>query len=252
MLDTQALELYFYVRISSVLGNNTPCIGKFYTLHRAMVPRNPGVDKEYIKSHFQDVIGKIYTPYDNKEYYSLALDKSDPEGNNDNLLTELGKYFFITDEIKLGQDPSEILQNMKAEGGKKSEILTSEMTSNLDERCVLTGYVGRKEANFVDFGEHKAKSFDMKYLPNVNLLPVKYFLPMVGGFIDGMYKVNKVSLKMVKILNDENQQEEKVLIHLDLDSSFIKFGTEQVLVYKDKLGSGQLHTLNKIVDIYFD
>ena len=75
---------------------------------------------------------------------------------------------------------------------------------------------------------------------------------MVGGIIDGMYKVNKVSLKMVKILNEENQQEEKVLIHLDLDSSFIKFGTDQVLVYKEKLGSGQLHTLNKIVDVYFD
>ena len=76
---------------------------------------------------------------------------------------------------------------------------------------------------------------------------------MVSGFIDGLYKINKISLKRVKTFNEETQEEqERVLIHLDLDRSFIKFGTEQVLVYKDKLGSGQLHTLNKIVDFYFN
>lgn len=227
-------------------------IEKKFSFH-ALAPRNPGIDKVYIRSHFQDVLGKIYTPYSNKEYYSLALDRSDPEGNNEELLDELSKHFYITEEIQLGQDPSKILQNMKLEDGPRVNVLTSEMMHDMSERCVLTGYIGHAERNFEDFGNHKANSFDMKYLPNINLLSIKYFLPMVSGFIDGLYKVNKLSLKRVKTFNEETQEEQEiVLIHLDLDRSFIKFGTEQVFVYKDKLGSGQLHTLNKIVDFYFN
>ena len=40
----------------------------------------PGVDaRQYFKTHFQDILGKTYTPYDSEEVYSLALDRKDPE-----------------------------------------------------------------------------------------------------------------------------------------------------------------------------
>jgi hypothetical protein len=77
---------------------------------------------------------------------------------------------------------------------------------------------------------------------------------MVGGFIDGMYKVSKISLrtKTVQAEDDSSQTIEKVFVHFDFDKDYIKFGDNKILVFKDYLGSGQLHTLKKIMDLYFN
>jgi hypothetical protein len=52
---------------------------------------HPDVDAEiYIKEHFQEVLGKIYTPYSNKNIFSLALETDDKyKENNATLLAEL-------------------------------------------------------------------------------------------------------------------------------------------------------------------
>jgi hypothetical protein len=63
--------------------------------------------KHYIKTHFQDILGKMYTPFDNTDYYSLALDKSDSD-NNDKLLEELRKHFYVI-ECSLGDNPEPII-----------------------------------------------------------------------------------------------------------------------------------------------
>ena len=70
---------------------------------------HPNVDaKTYLKEHFQQTLGKIFTPFGNDEIFSLALDKSDPEGNNEELLAELRKHFFVV-ENGIGEDPTEPL-----------------------------------------------------------------------------------------------------------------------------------------------
>lgn len=76
----------------------------------------PGEDgKEYIKTHFQDVLGKMYSPFENTDYYSLALDRNDEE-NNAALLKELRKHFYVV-ECPLGDNPKErIDQKIKEQG----------------------------------------------------------------------------------------------------------------------------------------
>ena len=78
---------------------------------------HPGVDaKAYIKEHFQDVLGKIYAPYGDKNVLSLALDKDKAyKGENDALLTELRKHFYV-EGIDIGENPAEKLEQAKAEG----------------------------------------------------------------------------------------------------------------------------------------
>ena len=78
----------------------------------------PGVDaRQYFKTHFQDVLGKTYTPFADNEIFSLALDKEDPEENNAMLLAELEKFFFIK-PCKLGVNPEPIIEEArKTEGG---------------------------------------------------------------------------------------------------------------------------------------
>ena len=74
---------------------------------------HPGVDaKKYIKEHFQDVLGKIYTLFKNETVFSLALESKNPESVA--IRTELGKYFYIK-ELALGDDPISAINAAKAE-----------------------------------------------------------------------------------------------------------------------------------------
>ena len=60
--------------------------------------------KKYLQKHFQQTLGKVFTSFNNNQIFSLALDKDDPEGNNEELLTELRKHFFIIDN-SIGNNP---------------------------------------------------------------------------------------------------------------------------------------------------
>lgn len=102
----------------------------------AMTARPTTDASTYIKTHFQDVLGKIYTPFDNQHIFSLALDKADPEGNNTALLKELGRHFYV-EPCALGEDPHTALAT-QTKGGttpvQRSGILMV-MLENYDLRA---------------------------------------------------------------------------------------------------------------------
>ena len=64
---------------------------------------------QYMREHFKLILGKVFTPYNDKDYYSLALDSSDEfKEENDTLIALLSQDFNIK-PCELGQDPSKIL-----------------------------------------------------------------------------------------------------------------------------------------------
>lgn len=67
----------------------------------------PGVSApEYIKAHFQDVLGKVYRPFGKKHIYALALDNNERFAEeNASLKARLSEYFDIVD-YTLGKDPT--------------------------------------------------------------------------------------------------------------------------------------------------
>lgn len=87
----------------------------------AMKP-HPDVDgEEYIKSHFKQVLGKVYSPFADDEVFSLALSNAAEEkAGNDELLGELRRSFYVT-ECKLGAQPDEALAPVVAQGYEPSE-----------------------------------------------------------------------------------------------------------------------------------
>ncbi len=94
----------------------------------------PGVDaRQYFKTHFQDILGKIYTPYNEEDIYSLALDKTNPEGNNDELIAELRQYFFV-EPCGLGKNPKPIVDAAISRSG----AATAKVNAPLDD-LVLVG-----------------------------------------------------------------------------------------------------------------
>ena len=72
--------------------------------------------RKYLQEHFQQTLGKVFTPFNNSQIFSLALDKTDPEGNNEELLAELRNHFFII-ENSIGNNPegtiAEVVENEK-------------------------------------------------------------------------------------------------------------------------------------------
>ena len=108
---------------------------------------HPSVDAElYIKEHFQDVLGKIYAPYSDKNVLSLALDKDESfKSENDALLAELRKHFYVED-IKIGENPTEKLEVAKVKYDEILDNLYGEAKDLIkDDVYVLIGYYKNKE-----------------------------------------------------------------------------------------------------------
>lgn len=145
-------------------------------------------DAAYIKTHFQQVLGKIYTSFSqDKSIYSLALENADKyKSENEALLSELRKHFFV-EPCGLGRDPLEVLPEVTASGSGK-------MPADAAEKNVLTCLVRKTDNNFKSYNEHNGKSYTMERIPTINLMGIKYLLPMVGGMIDGYYEIERMAI----------------------------------------------------------
>ena len=108
----------------------------------------PGVDaKKYFKTHFQEVLGKTYTPFADNTIFSLALDKDDPEENNEQLLADLRK-FFIVKPCRLGEKPELII-----EAARKTEGASIPATDKEGILMVMMENYDTKSKTFLSSGK---------------------------------------------------------------------------------------------------
>lgn len=111
---------------------------KFYAM-----TAHPNVDAtQYIEENFKEVLGKLYQPFPNKEFFSLALDSNEKyKEENDQLLDELKKHFYV-EECRIGTDPTEILEGAKAITpvpvgiSKQKTGVLMVMMENFADKCV--------------------------------------------------------------------------------------------------------------------
>lgn len=195
----------------------------------------PGVDDAaYIKTHFQQVLGKMYAPFaQDKHIYSLALERSDQyNAENDALLSELRQHFFVK-PCALGRDPLEVLP-------KVSTVGTGIMPTCAGEKNVLTCLVRKTDDNFKNYFEHNGKSYIMERIPAINLMGVKYLLPMVGGMIDGYYEIER----MVFV---DNKGVPGLRLRL---GNYHNIGDKWVHIYRTKMQPGELISLDYTMKMY--
>ena len=100
---------------------------------------------EYIQDHFQQLLGKIFTPYDDRgtqRYYSLALDNGEQfAGENATILSQLKDSFYVV-PCKLGDDPKTLLPEVAplTEGIQvPSSFLTMHYLERYLDKTVLVG-----------------------------------------------------------------------------------------------------------------
>ena len=122
---------------------------------------------DYMRTHFQEVNGKIYTPYGVNNIYSLALTHEEDENSNAykanlSLREQLAKYFAIVPlaktsdsigQLKLGDNPNPVLQPIVAAGREQMadsyvqpQWLTEHHLENYKEDGITIGFY-RDEAH---------------------------------------------------------------------------------------------------------
>ena len=195
----------------------------------------PGVDDAaYIKTHFQQLLGKIYTPFSqDKSIYSLALENADKyKSENNALLSELRKHFFV-EPCALGRDPLEVLPEITASG-------SGNMPANAAEKNVLTCLVRKTDDNFKSYYEHNGKSYTMERIPTINLMGIKYLLPMVGGMIDGYYEIERMAFV-------DNKGVPGLRLRL---GEYHHIGDKWVHICRTKMQPGELISLDYTMKMY--
>ena len=195
----------------------------------AMRPLPSVNTKEYVETHFRQVLGKVYTPFEEENIFSLALDKKD-EKNNEVLLAELRKNFTVK-ECSLGTDPHEVLPD---------EDHVPVVSAGSDEKNILTCLVRKTDDVFKAFAQHKGKTYIMERIPSINLMGIKYLLPMVGGKIDGYYDVERIGF------TDKN---DKPALRLRI-GEYHSLGDKWVQIYGIKMQPGELISLNYTLNMY--
>ena len=225
-------------------------LNRLYTF-RILQPRE-GMDcYGFIQENFHLLNGKIYRPKVNSNYLVLALMKDEePEfwkllsintenvrseiRNNKELLDSLQTHFHVSSPFELETDfHVDPIDNI----GSLEELPKREVKN------VLTGVVRKSDKDFSIFIEHQAGIYTMQKIPSINLMDVEYFLPMVGGCIDGYYKVEKLYFSTYK----ENGIDYPCL-KLKL-GDYINVGTEWVNIYSI-MRSGEVISMYDIFKMY--
>lgn len=185
--------------------------------------------KEYIMTHFKQVLGKIYTPFADKDVISLALDKKD-EARNKELLDQLERSFVVR-RCSLGENPEDVLPPIESMTVK---------TAASHEKNVLTCLVRMTDDTFKSFAEHRGKTYVMERIPAINLMGIKYLLPMVGGKIDGYYDVQRIAIA-------DNNGSAALRIRL---GEYHPLGEEWIHIYRTKMQPGELISMDYTIKMY--
>ena len=139
---TQEIRNIFRENINQVLQ-------KQYDFY-AMTPLE-GIDAEdFLKENFQQLLGKVFTPYDiegPQQYYSLALDQDSKYLKENEYVLNLVESGFNCKPCRLGQDPREVLPSVvqPAKPSMPTSLLTTHHIQRYPNQHFLIGCYHTKE-----------------------------------------------------------------------------------------------------------
>lgn len=117
---------YFRTEIQNLLNKDF----NFY----ALAPHTDVNTEQYIKEHFRELIGKVYSPFADKQVLSLALDK-DFNDENEALLHNLKEAFYVC-QFKIGEDnPIPQLQEIGYTTGASEHTTQSDWVLLIERTC---------------------------------------------------------------------------------------------------------------------
>lgn len=172
--------------------------------------------KEYVETHFRQVLGKVYTPFSEENIFSLALDKKE-EKDNEALLAELRKSFIVKG-CSLGTDPHDVLSEESVYEYVKDAIPQKELVYRAENVFVLA-----VDRDSYDDYEHNRLSVEIPLDINNGMFKIDsidYFMFIVENASEGYYRVANSRLKI---------KDGKLILALSLtDYQSFEFGFKEV------------------------
>lgn len=232
----------FRLRVQSTLN-------ELYDFH--IIQPREGMDcHQYIKENFHLLNGKLYRSRMDCNYLILALMKEEENrlwarlkissevikneiASNCTLLESIQSHFHVSPSFSLDAD----LNVPKLE-----DVGSLRPFPKQERRNVFTGLVRKTDEDFEIFINHQAVSYTMEKIPSINLMEIEYFLPMVGGVIDGYYKVEKVYIGSLK---------GNPCLKMNL-STYIPLGNKKVQIYRSRMQPGELISERCMERLYKD
>lgn len=149
---------------------------------------------KYLKENFKDVVGKVFSPYQNDNIYSLALDMSYPESQE--LIDKLKEDFYVA-ECRLGEEPSSVIQRAREQygGAVRKAVYDGSFLTCLVRKNEEGEDMDEKLIRLYDlFSTHQVegKTYVMLNMPSGDISEIKYLLPIVGNAIDGYYDIEDI------------------------------------------------------------
>lgn len=154
------------------------------------------VADEYLRENFQMVLGKVFTPYKDKDYYSVALDKDEKFAEENEALLDLLKQNFEVRSCKIGEDPSGVLQKVVRPIYVKPQpnFLTQHWLENyLDANIVVGCYKSQEHLNWILGSNDKG----------TKLYNVRLDKERAGGQLITQTRERKVSFVVIYDINSD-------------------------------------------------
>lgn len=86
----------------------------------------------------------------------------------------------------------------------------------------------------------KTENMEVKKISNINMMNIRYFLPMVAGSIDGYYEVERIGFTMV-----DNQRALRLRL-----GRYIPIGENMVSIYRSRMQPGELISYGYTMKLY--
>lgn len=208
-------------------------LNRLYTF-RTLQPRD-GMDcYQFIQNNFQQLNGKLYRPKADI-WKSLKIKPAIMEretAQSKGLLDTLQTHFYVSNPFELETEfHIDSIENVGTLNKHPKKVI----------RNILTGLVRTSDGDYEIFSNHASKTYTMERIPtSINVMNIEYFLPMVGGYIDGYYKVEKVYF---------GTRSGKPCLKLNL-SIYIPLGKPKVSIYRTKMQPGELISHELMVKLY--
>lgn len=222
--NTQKIRGVFRDNIKKVLRSQYD----FY----AIKPKVQDEAEAFIHENFQQVLGKVFAPYSaSTNCMALALDH---ETDNTATLNLIDQYFyrhhFPKDQLDI--DPDDLF-------GIEEQTQAHVEAPAIDEncKCIISALVRKSDENYDKYNTGNAKEYIMESVPAVNLMSIKYLMPMVMYDLKGYYEVTDM-----KIIPKSGAIKFKL-------GQFFPLGDSTVNI-ADRMRHGELLNLNYVLRLY--
>ena len=153
---------------------------------------------------------------------------------NQELLGSLQSHFYVSSPFRLDKD---------LHVDQIANIGTLEKQPKQEVKNILTVFIEESDKDFGVFSGHQSKAYTLETIPtSINVMDIKNFLPIVDGFIDGYYKVEKVYFTTF---------EGDFSLRLNF-STFIPLGEKKVQIDRSKMQPGELISFELMERLYED